>query len=277
MGSQQARGSGVSAAWEDGAVPVPIIGAAAVRQATSDCGEPEAGAVLNADPSNRLNWHSISGNVPPTIPATAALEHLQVTTPATQAIPQQPTTPTAQQITTLTTPTTPTVQQVTAPMTQQITTPTTPTVQQVTTPLVITPTLIAPSTSATVPTMPSKATPSMPLQETTPTGLHSILKKVAFSVPEVTQQHCFEVEADNGQVSSNADHGVGHKRTRKVKKRHRHHEGHEWDRGDRGEATAVKRRRVKEGGEERSNDSLGQARNAGWFIRRKGEGEGREV
>jgi hypothetical protein len=91
------------------------------------------------------------------------------------------------------------------------------------------------------------------VSKATPTVLHSILKKVTFSTPEVTEQRQFEIDSVSGGCGPD-DNVVHVTKARKVKKRHRHH------REDQEEGATIKRRRVREGNEELS---AGQPRSAG--------------
>lgn len=114
----------------------------------------------------------------------------------------------------------------------------------------------APATTSTdIPT-----TPTTP-QEATPTSVHSILKKVTFSTPEVSEQHRFELVSE-GCGPNDVGHVTPHSKARKVKKRRRHHKG---DHGGNGEEEAAngKRRRMKEGNEASSKGSLGQRKGTG--------------
>lgn len=235
----QSRGSTSigSAAQEAGAVPVPPT--------RNDNALEEA-----VDSSNRLNWHL----VPPTAPAMA-LGNLQKTT-ATEPAMTTPTGPA-----TLTTPTAPVVGQVTTPTAQG-------------TGLSVAPQAVSPagvcfvdytaSLEAT-PTHSDSSAPSTDSKQATPTGLHSILKKVKFSTPEVTEQHQFEAESGSGCGPDDTGHVTSHSRARKAKKRHRHHEGDPGGKGE-GESATVKRRKVKEGGEGSAKDMLGQTRSAGTYV-----------
>ena len=116
-------------------------------------------------------------------------------------------------------------------------------------------------------------TPAVKLQEATPTHadatptvLHSILKKVTFSTPEVTKQHQFEAE---GEEEEGGRGGRGRK-IKKLKKRHRHHLCSR-DRTEKGEGeevmSAVKRRKTKEEAKEET----------GGTVQRKESREGKDL